>query len=383
VENPQALRSASPVMAKWKPSPLIQDVENPSAPVRLLILADGPGATQVISFDLPFRALREAGKMQLLMVQEADFQGLSPVAAENAVRQLVDDFRPTHVVVSRFAGNGAASIPKALAAHGLGYVVHLDDNLFAVPAELGRAKFERYNNPCRLNRLRLLCERARLIYTSTAPLKLQLDAMQLTPPVEAGQIYCAVPITPAPYKPANGAPVFGYMGTSGHAADLEMIAPTIAAVLKTLPNAHFETFGSIKPPKSLTSAFGNRVREIKAANSYLGFLEAFQRMNWQCGLAPLVQTPFNECKADTKFVEYSLAGMPVVASDLVVYSRIAAEGRGRLAKTTGDWTSAIVELLTDEPSGKAMTVRAQEHITHNYSMSGLRVQALRMLGISL
>jgi glycosyltransferase involved in cell wall biosynthesis len=364
-------------------APLVGGPETHVAAVRLLVLADGPGATQVISFDLPFRALREAGVMQLLMLQESDFESLTPRTAEAAIRGVFDHFRPTHVVVSRFGGNGSAGIPRAARAHGVGYVMHLDDNLFAVPVELGKAKFDRYNDPKRKNRLRLLCERADHIYVSTKPLKSQIDAMGFSPEVRSGDIYCAVPIAPAPYKPGKSARVFGYMGTSGHAADLEMIAPAIAAVLKALPDACFETFGSIKAPQSLKTAFGDRVRETKAAGSYLEFLEIFQLMEWRVGLAPLMDTPFNACKADTKFVEYTLAGMPVIASNLPLYQAIAADGRGRLASSAEDWKSGIESLLNDESGGRDMVAKAQQHLGAAYSMERLRAQALHMLGISV
>jgi len=364
-------------------TPLIEDPEHASAPIRLLVLADGSGATQIISFDLPFRGLRDFGQMQLLMVQEGDFETLTPQLAEAAIRGVFDRFRPTHVVVSRFGGNGAAGIPKAARAHGLGYVMHLDDNLFTVPMELGKAKFDRYNDPKRKNRLRLLCERAQQIYVSTGPLKAQLDAMGFLPEIRAGGIYCAAPIAPVAYKPRIGSRVFGYMGTSGHAADLDMVAPVIADVLNALPDVRFETFGSIKAPASLKTAFGDRVRETKAASSYLGFLEIFQKMGWQLGIAPLLDTPFNACKADTKFVEYTLAGMPVVASNLPLYHSIAADGRGRLATTAEDWKTAILGLLNDEPSAQAMVARAQDYVVSAYSMEKLRAQALHMLGISI
>jgi glycosyltransferase involved in cell wall biosynthesis len=185
-----------------------------------------------------------------------------------------------------------------------------------------------------------------------------------------------------PYDAAPGARVFGYMGTAGHAADLEAIAPAIASVLEANPDLSFETFGSIKAPKSLKQTFGGRVREISAAGSYLDFLAQFSKMKWRCGLAPILDTPFNACKANTKFIEYTVAGIPVVASDLPVYREIAAAGRGVLAGNAPQWADAVGALVSDTNRAAAQVSAAQTYVRDRYSMSRLRAQLLQEIGLS-
>jgi glycosyltransferase involved in cell wall biosynthesis len=368
---PQSPPAAPAAPASIKP--LIDDPATGNEAVRLLIFADGPGATQTISFVMPLAKARASGRLRLRMVSEADFESMTPAQADDLAETVMADFAPTHVIVSRFGGGGAAGIAAACRRRALPYVMHLDDNLFAVPEALGASKFKKYNDPARLGRLRLLCERASVIYASTAELARQLGAMNFTPPVVAGNIYCSPPATPAAYTPPE-TPVIGYMGTAGHAADLDMIVPAITRVLEQHPQARFETFGSIKMPKALAAKFGDRVQARPAAASYLEFIALFQAMNWTCGLAPLEDTPFNACKANTKFIEYTVAGMPCIASDTVVYRRSLADGRGLLAQTQEDWFSAMDTLIRDPSKAAQMLETAQSALETNWSLEALRVQ---------
>jgi len=370
--------------ARTKPAsavaPLIDDLDTGTADVRLLIFADGPGATQIISFDLPLRKEREAGRLRLRMLSEADFQCATAPDADELAETVISDFDPTHVIVSRFGDMGTSGIVTACQRRGLPFVMHLDDNLFAVPEALGASKFRKYNDPARLGRLRLLCERAQTIYASTAELGRQISALGFTTPVVAGEIYCSAPAIPVPYTPP-ATPVIGYMGTAGHAADLDMIVPAIVRILEKYPDARFETFGSIKMPKTLAKTFGERVAARPAAASYLEFVQLFQTMNWTCGLAPLQDTRFNACKANTKFIEYTVAGMPCIASDTIVYRDSLAEGRGLLARTPEDWFDAMESIINNPIGAHSMLEKAQSALHSNWSADALRDQLIRICNL--
>ncbi len=353
-----------------------------SARDRILVFADGPGATQIISFELPLAELRRSGDVALTMVSEGEFAAMGPRASERVIGALFDAHRPTVVVASRFAGMGAHAIAGECRKRGVRLVAHLDDNLFAVPPELGEAKYRKYNDRARLSRLRLLCERAQLVYASTETLAAQLRQLGIAAPVVSGAIYCAAPAPLAQIRTTADSLVFGYMGTSGHAADLALVEGAIAAILRAIPAARFETFGTIKAPAGLKSAFPERVREIEAAGSYLEFIEKFRAMGWRCGLAPLADTPFNACKADTKFVEYAVAGIPVVASDVNVYSRASALGGVRLARSEGEWIEAIRTLMNDERSARNAAAAAHAAVSRHYAMPLLTAQLCAVLELA-
>jgi glycosyltransferase involved in cell wall biosynthesis len=377
-----AARNEADVATATEEKPLSYLLRDPlhSEARSVLVLADGPGATQTISFDLPLRAVRRNGRVSLAIIGESEFEQKTPRAATARLRQCFAERRPEVVVASRFAGLGAHAIPALCGEFGARLVLHLDDDLFSVPPDLGKAKFEKYANPARKNRLRLLCERSRLVYASTSPLKDRLTTLGVATPVVAGEFYCPAVADAAPFQPATP-PVFGYMGSSGHLADLQMIAPSIAAVLEAVPAARFETFGSIRPSEELVRRFPARVAAHKAAASYEEFLRLLAQRGWSCGLAPLAPTPFNDCKADTKFVEYSIAGIPTVASDCVVYRKSAGHGRGALVTDVNDWTAAIRNLIEDRGVAAAQVERAQNWLCEFYSVERLAAQVLNVLGL--
>ncbi len=215
-----------------------------------------------------------------------------------------------------------------------------------------------------------------LLYVSTPELAKRFQEHGVGTPIVAGDVYCAVSEDQvgALVGPAGG-PVIGYMGTAGHSADLAMIMPAICQVMEAIPSLQFEVFGTIKMPSEL-ERFGSRVRHLPPVADYAEFLPFLRSLGWWVGLAPLEDNVFNRCKADTKWVEYSLAGMAVVASDLPVYHRACADGAGILAGAPDDWSNAVRKLLHEPRARQTMIDTAQKKLRETYSHERLREQVL-------
>lgn len=258
--------------------------------------------------------------------------------------------------------------------------MHLDDNLFEIPETVGKAKFEKYNNPARLSRLRLLCERAGKIYLSTEELERQIRSLGISSDMVSGKIYCAPIIKPAAFAP-SGSPVIGYMGTSGHADDLERLVPIIRSIMNHNSNVSFETFGSIRMPKLLAKLFPDRVRSVPATDTYKSFLEKLSELGWSCGLAPLQDNRFNNCKANTKFIEYTQAGIPSVASDCRVYRNIVNDEVGVLASTEQEWRDGIIRVFKDQSFAATLVENAQRRVYSDWSMNSLTAQLVEIANL--
>ncbi len=349
----------------------------PGARDRVLVFADAMSATQHISFVAPLAARRAAGEAALCLVAEAELDALKLAEARAALSELWRRFSPTVVVISRQASRHVGWIVRTAREHGTRLVAHLDDDLFDVPDALGAAKAARHNHPARRGRLEIACRRADAIYASTPELGRRLAARFADAPIVAGEIYCAAQPPFARYAPAEEK-LFGYMGTAGHVADLESVAPAIAAVLEAEPDAMFEVFGTIKAPASL-KRFGKRVRERGPTADYDSFLAAMRGLKWRAGLAPIDPIPFNACKADTKFVEYAQAGIPAVLTESVVYRRPLAAGAARAAANAAEWQSATLRLLRDEGEGAHLAGAARALLESEYSLARLEAQMLSVL----
>lgn len=341
------------------------------SPIDVLVVYDGkrgPTATQMISFGQPFHAANEDMPARISFAKHCS----DPAEIEKAFAS----HRPEIIVLSRYTSDlGQDWIDLAHHA-GIPVIFHIDDDLLAVPASLGEAKFKAYNDPARLNALRANMERSDLLYVSTPQLGRRLGEYGLGTPIVAGDIYCSVsPDEIGPSIPPATGPVIGYMGTGGHSADLAMIVPAIIDAMETVSELQFEVFGTIQMPADL-ARFGTRVRHIAPVADYSDFLAKLRSLGWWVGLAPLEDNPFNRCKADTKWVEYTVAGMAVVASDLPVYHRACADGAGVFARTKDDWAAAIRQLIYRPEWRTQIIDQARAKLRSGYTHECLRWQVM-------
>lgn len=345
---------------------------------RVALFVDALGATAQISFLRPFAAARARGEAAFAVIHEASLDALDMASARIFLSDLWEGLQPTVCVITRQASRNIPEIIRRCELSRTRLVTHLDDDLFAVPEDLGAEKTARHSAPERLARLTIACRRADVIYASTAPLAERLSARFPERTVVPGALYCSAD---PPFKTyiADAPLVFGYMGTKGHAADLEDVAPAIAAALEAENDAVFEVFGTIKPPSAL-ERFGKRVSHRSAFGDYEAFLGAMRTLNWRVGLAPLKDSPFNRCKADTKFVEYAQAGIPsLCAAAPRVYARAIEAFAALGAEKMVDWTSGILALLRSPERGRALVESAQSLLKNAYSSEQLLEQVRAVL----
>lgn len=335
---------------------------------RVLVAADTIAATQEISFRRPLTEQLKKKEIDLLMVDDSGHNLQDP----EVCRKIWHSFQPTVVVFSRFSLAIRTELYAMAKAAAVPIVFHIDDNLLNVSPSLGKAKLKQYNNPERKEALRASMQNADTVYASTRRLAKYLSKEGITAHFSPGEIYCSVdPAQVAPYKRSSD-PIIGYMGTSGHLADLLLVVPAIDRLMEERPGLQFHVFGSIASKVDFTR-FGERFRAHETAPSYDAFLEQLSQLGWWVGLAPLERNTFNLCKADTKWVEYSLSGIPVAASEIEVYESACAGGCGVLVKDK-EWYSAISSLLDDPELGKRMVDAAQSKLTQSYTHDRLASQ---------
>lgn len=345
---------------------------NPAeSPRKVLVVTDskgGPTATQRISFSQPFEAAGAARDFEIA------FEGEASDAA--AIASAFTAHGPDLLLLSRYtSAAGLEWVAQAREAE-IPVIFHIDDDLLAVPESLGASKFKSYNDPARLKALRDNIEAADLCYVSTHELGRRMQEHGVATPIVAGDVYCSVsPDEVGALAPPATGPVMGYMGTSGHAADLAMILPAICELMELVPGLNLELFGTIKMPPEL-ARFGDRVRHLPPVGDYAEFRSFLRSLGWWVGLAPLEDNAFNRCKADTKWVEYSLAGMAVVASDLPVYHRACADGAGILAQGNDQWVQSVLRLLHRPRERLSMIETAQRKLRQAYTHERLRQQVI-------
>ncbi len=140
----------------------------------------------------------------------------------------------------------------------------------------------------------------------------------------------------------------GWGGGVEHYEDLKLIVPDIKKLLEKEKNYRLVMVnfpGVIYQPKyqdclegipmnKRICFYGTMPHQV---SNYYHFLDV--------GLAPLIDNDFNRSKSNIKYLEYSMAGIPTVASDLTPY-----QGEGIISVTSkGSWGEAIEQALNLHP----------------------------------
>ncbi|WPN59670.1 glycosyltransferase [Pseudomonas sp. P9_31] len=333
----------------------------------ILIFTEQVNATYFISFDIPLREMHQRGEVNVAVVS----QKLVSQKGAGCWEQWNDSFKPELVIFTRYGQPFGLDILKFFKAQNVPVIYHIDDNLLELPPSLGAEIQKRQGAKDVIDARRNLLAQCDLIYASTPHLAELLKSLFPMQHVFTGEYFPYMGQRVTVNRQERQYQTIGYMGSKGHQEDLNLVVPVLERLLEERPKLHFEVFGTIQMPDRLLR-FGDRVKSHKVNKSYTEFLSVLAGLNWDIGLAPLVNEEFNLCKAPTKFLEYTAAGIPVVASNIPVYSMIIPEGAGVLVNE--DWYSTLALYLDSEGARKRLVEIAQAYCSERYSLHKLEQQ---------
>jgi tetratricopeptide (TPR) repeat protein len=142
--------------------------------------------------------------------------------------------------------------------------------------------------------------------------------------------------------------VIGWGGSLGHTDDLRWIAPVIQAVLEDYSNVSFAFMGNRRQYEEVFGSVSNRQSiywEPGDLSDYNKFLDGLD-----IGLAPLMNTPFNICRSDVKFIEYASRGVVPVLSAIEPYKKHAIHGVNAFLFEDLESLRSILETLIKDAS---------------------------------
>jgi glycosyltransferase involved in cell wall biosynthesis len=352
-------------------------MEGPRDAPRILIFTEHLNATYFISFDIPLRRLHARGAVSFAAASQRHVEA----SGHECWKHWSEQFQPDVVIFTRYGQENGMAIRKHFQELGIPVVYHIDDDLLDIPDSLGTEIRQRHGNSSVVSTRHALLASADLIYASTEHLSSILHSrfprQQFFQGIYAPYIGDLLSSQAPNAKAARNGLVVGYMGSKGHQHDLDLAVPAIEQLLDERPDLSFEVFGTIAMPQRL-ERFGERIRSYSVQRSYIDFLGTLAGLGWDIGLAPLVNEPFNHCKAPTKFIEYTAAGIPVIASDLPVYRNAVPAGGGLLVAPEA-WYAALSAWL-DAPVARSLALEAaQRHCSVTYAPEVLERQLLTLL----
>ena len=174
------------------------------------------------------------------------------------------------------------------------------------------------------------------------------------------------------YRPASprlgGIPVVGWIGTPKTSRYLEPLLPVFERLRSEMP-ARFVAVGAREADFAGTPVEAWEWSEATEVSSIQQF---------DIGIMPLQDSPWERGKCGYKLIQYMSCGLPVVASPVGVNTQIVVEGQnGYLVETLDDWREKLAMLLKMPPSIRAEVGKSgREQVETRYS---LQSQAPRFL----
>lgn len=154
-------------------------------------------------------------------------------------------------------------------------------------------------------------------------------------------------------RPRNDRLTVGWAGGDSHLRDIAMVAPQLRRFFERNPTVDFHTIGTdYRTALKLPGRHTPWNRDI---------WEYYRTIDFDIGLAPLIDSTFNRSKSAIKALEYAALGIPVVASDVEPYRNFVIDGEtGFLVSNDWDWGRRLHQLTNDAAMREQMGQKAKE-----------------------
>lgn len=145
----------------------------------------------------------------------------------------------------------------------------------------------------------------------------------------------------------------GWEGASGHVRDLEIIRPVMEKIKENYPEVKFVCFGH-KPD------FCDEWHDWVSVSEYPTRLAGLEL---DIGLAPLIDSSYNRCKSNLRYLQYSALNIPTVMSPTENQTGCVA----LYARTNYEWYEAISKLIEDKKYRDELGKQAGEFVRKNFN----------------
>lgn len=168
-------------------------------------------------------------------------------------------------------------------------------------------------------------------------------------------------VDPHPLVAASGICRVFYHGSASHGAEIRWLRPVMEQVLLRSPRISFEIIGGQDVYRLYRDLPRVTVVHPMKWPAYEAFLDQPGR---NIGLAPLLELPFNRARSCTKFFDITRAGAPGIYAAGGACAKLVTNGVDGmvLPMNPAAWSTAILELATDETARLAMAASARETI---------------------
>lgn len=160
---------------------------------------------------------------------------------------------------------------------------------------------------------------------------------------------------------------FLYMGTRTHEADLAFLVSALDQVNAVRPGSFQLTVIGVQSGSAEGPAWMRYLDPpSQVGTSYPAFVSWFRGLSgFDLGVAPLMSSPFNDCKSSIKVLDYAALGLPAIASDMPAYSDFLRDGFNCvLAKNhVGTWADCLSKSIADPAAMRLIAGNARSLVS--------------------
>lgn len=158
--------------------------------------------------------------------------------------------------------------------------------------------------------------------------------------------------------------VIGWAGSYTHYDDLKLIEQPIRRILRKNPNVRFRILGLL--PDFLEGVDGVEFRTDVV--DIADWQKKLKELNFNVGLVPLVDRPFNRGKSNIKWQEYSSAGVPTIASNVGEFKKLKVSETAILANTPKQWERAMQDAIDGNSHFSQVKLNSERLVTADYNI---------------
>jgi hypothetical protein len=288
--------------------------------------------------------VRAPAEHENFLITELD-SAVSPTSSAQAILAAAD-----HVLVVRYLPRPWLRVIQKLSAAGTSLTFLMDDDLLdpqaleGLPSAYQRRLRERITNQAR--HIPRLFSR---IWVTSAYLKakychLKPHLLELCPEAKVVAASCAHRLA--------------YLGTASHPLEFAWLVGLLERLQQARGDCTIEIFGDIQVNRQFRHIPGVRIVHPKTWDS---FLRDSSTCQLDVMLCPLLDHPFNRCRAPVKFLDAARMGAVGVYSDRPPYQGFIRQGMdGILLPDDLDcWIAALHQLLDDQTYRATLVTNAK------------------------
>lgn len=257
-------------------------------------------------------------------------------------------------------------IMKQLQANGKPCAFLCDDNVWELPpGNPARGTYEQADIQYRYEEIMRL---ANAVTTSTPYLGMKCRAFNKNVTIFRNLVDPDIRNFISPGRDKSGQIRIGWTGTPHHKDDAELIDEACLTIIQKYPRVIF-VFMGFHPPNTHKYPIG-RVEYYNFV-PVDGWYPSLASLDLDIGLVPLIDHPFNWAKTCRKFQEYSVLGVPTIASNVGNYVDLPNDIVLKVKENLNpkSWVESMAQLVEDREDRITRGEKAYQYILDNHDIN--------------